>query len=135
MTIASWRLHLTCTVASGPAMTCTSSDSLEVGLRTVIEQTINQSPFAEARKASVCAYVGVESRCQVNQDVRSCRDMSSHHGTIAFGGRDTLFLLFWNPKIWQDDMKSKVLPEKTIPVVREAARNVATYVWNSPNCH
>lgn len=50
---------------------------------------------------------------------------------IAFGGRDTIKILFWNPKIWRDDMKSKVLPEKSIPIVREASKNVAAYVWTT----
>jgi hypothetical protein len=50
---------------------------------------------------------------------------------IGFGGRDTMEILFWNPKIWQDDMESKVLPDKSVPIVREAARDVAVYVWTT----
>jgi len=51
--------------------------------------------------------------------------------TIAFGGRDTIKIVFWNPKIWQDDMDSKVLPEKSVPLIREAMRDVAAYVWTT----
>ena len=60
------------------------------------------------------------------------REFGKRPRMIAFGGRrDTLYLLFWNPKIWQDDMTSKVLPEKTMPIIREASKNVAAYVWTT----
>jgi len=50
---------------------------------------------------------------------------------IAFGGRDTIKILFWNPKIWQDDMDSNVLPDKSVPMIREAMKDVAAYVWTT----
>ena len=34
---------------------------------------------------------------------------------IAFGGRDTMNVLFWNPMVWQDDMDSRVFPDKSLP--------------------
>ena len=59
------------------------------------------------------------------------REFGQRPRMIAFGGRDTLHILLWNPKIWQDDMESKVLPEKSIPIVREATKIIAAYVWTA----
>jgi len=59
------------------------------------------------------------------------REFGEAPRTIAFGGRDTIKILFWNPKIWRDDMDSKVLPDKSVPVVREAMKDVAAYVWTT----
>ena len=50
---------------------------------------------------------------------------------IAFGGRDTIKILFWNPKVWQDDMDSRVFPETSMPIVREVMKDVAAYVWTT----
>lgn len=50
---------------------------------------------------------------------------------IAFGGRDTIKILFWNPTVWQDDMDSRVFPDKSLPMIREAMRDVAGYVWTT----
>lgn len=50
---------------------------------------------------------------------------------IAFGGRDTIKILYWNPKVWRDDMYSKALPDKSVPMVREVMRDVAAYVWTT----
>jgi hypothetical protein len=50
---------------------------------------------------------------------------------IAFGGRDTIKIVFWNPKVWQDDMDSRVFPDKSLPMVREAMKDVAAYVWTT----
>ncbi|HEY2854878.1 MAG TPA: hypothetical protein VGJ18_18610 [Gemmatimonadaceae bacterium] len=59
------------------------------------------------------------------------REFGERPRMIAFGGRDTIQILFWNPKIWQDDMESKVLPETSLPIVRGATRDVAAYVWTT----
>jgi hypothetical protein len=59
------------------------------------------------------------------------REFRERPRTIRFGGRDTMEILFWNPKIWQDDMESKVLPEKSLPIVRQATKDVAAYVWTT----
>jgi len=59
------------------------------------------------------------------------REFGQRPRKIAFGGRDTLYLLFWNPKIWRDDMDSKVLPDKSVPMVRAAMKDVAAYVWTA----
>ncbi|MFL5615415.1 MAG: hypothetical protein ACJ796_17230 [Gemmatimonadaceae bacterium] len=50
---------------------------------------------------------------------------------IAFGGRDSMNILFWNPTVWQDAMDSRVLPEKSLPMVRAAMKDVAAYVWTT----
>jgi hypothetical protein len=50
---------------------------------------------------------------------------------IAFGGRDSMDILFWNPTVWQDDMDSRVLPDKSLPMIREAMKDVAAYVWTT----
>jgi hypothetical protein len=50
---------------------------------------------------------------------------------IAFGGRDTMQILFWNPEIWRGDMDSKVLPEKSVPILREGSKDIAAYVWTT----
>lgn len=50
---------------------------------------------------------------------------------IAFGGRDTIKILFWNPKVWQDDMDSRVFPDKSVPMMTEAMKDVAGYVWTT----
>lgn len=57
------------------------------------------------------------------------REFGERPRMIRFGGRDTIQIQFWNPKIWQDDMESTVLPEKSMPIIREASKNVAAYVW------
>jgi hypothetical protein len=59
------------------------------------------------------------------------RELGQRPSTIAFGGRDTIRIVFWNPTIWQDDMDSKVLPQKSLPLIRAATRNVAVYVWKA----
>src|ERR1051325_3029383 len=50
---------------------------------------------------------------------------------IAFGGRDTINILFWNPKVWQDDLESNALPDKSVPMRRGAMKDVAAYVWTT----
>ena len=50
---------------------------------------------------------------------------------IAFGGRDTMKILFWNPTVFQDDMDSRVFPDKSVPMIRGAMKNVAAYVWTT----
>lgn len=50
---------------------------------------------------------------------------------IAFGGRDTIKILFWNPTVWQGDMDSRVFPDKSLPMVRQAMKDVAVYVWTT----
>lgn len=59
------------------------------------------------------------------------REFGQRPRMIRFGGRDTIQILFWNPKIWQDDMDSKVLPDTSTPIVGRAARDVAAYVWST----
>jgi hypothetical protein len=59
------------------------------------------------------------------------REFRERPRMIRFGGRDTIHIVFWNPLIWQDDMDSKVLPQKTVPSIREATKNVAQYVWTT----
>lgn len=59
------------------------------------------------------------------------REFGQRPRMIRFGGRDTIEILFWNPRIWQDDMESKVLPEKSIPFVREATKRIAAYAWTT----
>jgi hypothetical protein len=59
------------------------------------------------------------------------REFGQRPSTIAFGGRDTMRIVFWNPRIWQDDMNSRVLPQKSLPLIGEAMTNVAAYVWRA----
>src|SRR5438874_4573819 len=59
------------------------------------------------------------------------REFGQRPRMIRFGGRDTMQILFWNPKIWQDDMESKVLPEKSMPIVRAATKDDPAYVWTT----
>jgi hypothetical protein len=59
------------------------------------------------------------------------REFGQRPSTIAFGGRDTMRIVFWNPRIWQDDMESKVLPQKTLPLIAAAVTDVAAYVWQA----
>src|SRR5690348_5756513 len=59
------------------------------------------------------------------------REFGERPRMIAFGGRDSLKIFFWNPKIWQGDMDSQVFPEKSVPVIREAMKDVAAYAWTT----
>ena len=59
------------------------------------------------------------------------REFGQRPRTIAFAGRDTIRIVFWNPRIWQDDMDSKVLPQKSLPLISAATTNVAAYVWKA----
>ena len=59
------------------------------------------------------------------------REFGQRPSTIAFGGRDTMRIVFWNPRIWQDDMDSRVLPQKSLPLIGGAVTNVAGYVWRA----
>src|SRR5690242_2164180 len=59
------------------------------------------------------------------------RELGEGARMIAFGGRDTIKIVFWNPKVWRDDMDSKVLPDKSVPMVRAAMKDVAANVWTT----
>lgn len=59
------------------------------------------------------------------------REFGQRPSTIAFDGRDTLRVEFWNPAIWQHDMYSKVFPQSSVPAITDAALNVAAYVWKA----
>ena len=56
------------------------------------------------------------------------REFGQAPRTITFGGRDTMEILFWNPTVFQDDMDSRVFPDKALPMVRGAMKDVAAYV-------
>ena len=49
---------------------------------------------------------------------------------IAFDNRHSITVFFWNPLIWRNDMGSE-LPKQSIPIVEEAATDVAKYVWDN----
>ena len=59
------------------------------------------------------------------------REFGQRPSTIAFGGRDTMRIVFWNPRIWQDDMDSRVLPPKSLPPIGGAMADVAGYAWRA----
>jgi len=59
------------------------------------------------------------------------RDFGERPREITFGKRDTINILFWNPTFWQSDMESKELPMQSLPLVRQSAKHVAQFVWNT----
>ena len=44
-------------------------------------------------------------------------------------GRDTIEVVFWNPRLWWKGEFSRSLPEESLPVVRQAAKRTAQEVW------
>lgn len=58
------------------------------------------------------------------------RDISERPTEIRLTGRDTIDVVFWNPRFWWKDESLKSVPEESLPVVRQAAKQVAAYVWD-----
>lgn len=50
---------------------------------------------------------------------------------IFFYGRDTLNIIFVEPRFWARDMDSTEVPQASLPVVAESAQHLAWYMWNN----
>lgn len=55
------------------------------------------------------------------------RDFGDRPYAMQFVGRDTMRILFWNPRFWRGNQGRK-LPQESLPIVSKAARHVAAYV-------
>jgi hypothetical protein len=48
---------------------------------------------------------------------------------INLKGKDTIEVVFWNPRLWWKDALSPSLPEETLPVVRQMAKRTGEELW------
>ena len=96
----------------------------------VIEQALMPSG-ADARAARI-----VDCTHEIAPTARSLADSIQHDfgerpDVIAFGGRDTIKVVFCNPGFWRNDMQSKWVPPESMPTVTKATTHVAHYVWKT----
>jgi hypothetical protein len=59
------------------------------------------------------------------------RDFGERPRELAFTGKDTIDVTFWNPAFWRTDMVSKEFPQASLPLVRKAAEHVGGFVWTT----
>jgi hypothetical protein len=58
-------------------------------------------------------------------------DFGERPRELAFTGKDTIDVTFWNPAFWRTDMVSKEFPQASLPLVRKAAEHVGGFVWTT----
>jgi hypothetical protein len=58
-------------------------------------------------------------------------DFGERPHELAFTGRDTIDITFWNPAFWRSDTRSQEFPQASLPLVRKAASHVGGFVWTS----
>lgn len=56
-------------------------------------------------------------------------DFGERPREIQFFARDTMEIYFLSPSFWRNDVISKEMPKETIPLVEEAGKHVAAFVW------
>jgi ferric-dicitrate binding protein FerR (iron transport regulator) len=59
------------------------------------------------------------------------RNFGERPHELAFTGKDTIDVTFWNGTFWRNDMQSKELPQGSLPLVRKAAEHVGGFVWTN----
>ena len=59
------------------------------------------------------------------------RDFGERPHELAFTGKDTIEVTFWNAAFWRNDMRSKEFPQASLPLVRQAAERVGGFVWTT----